>query len=327
MAQHVQQSMPPHLEKYRGGNTYIPQHAQEEMTQHLENTLPPHMKQYAGAYMQQRVVEPSLARRGTVNPALPPEAPGATVSPPAAQPNFGNPLAQGLPGAAPGQSVTPQTQPAPAATQAQATAPPSPDQAYSFIMNPEKPPKQFFLNTLFTGKSVLARAAIVAGGLIVLLIVFSLLRGLLSSKPDLTSYMSVVQQQQELLHLTSASGGSAQQSLSVGNVNLATTIKASLTTSQAKTIKYMVDNGQKIDAKQLNLKVSAKTDAQLKDAASAGNYNQAYREAIESELNTYANTLKTAYSQSPGPRGKALMKDSYAQLQLFQVQFQESATQ
>jgi hypothetical protein len=322
MAEHVQQSMPAHLEKYQGGNTYIPQHAQEEMTQHLENTLPPHMKQYAGAYMQQRVVEPSLARRGMVTPATPPETQATPVAPTGPQPTFTGIPQPGSPisgAAAPGQSVAPQQ---PGNAQA---APASPDQAYSFIMEPEKQPKQFFLGGLFSGKSMAVRAVIIVGGLIVLLIVFSLLRGLLSNKPDLTTYLGVVQQQQELLHLTSNT--SAQAGMSTGNLNSAATIQAAVATSQSDTIKYMAENGKKIKDKELNVKVSLDTDNKLKDAQSAGNFNQVYRDALETELNNYNVALNAAYSHAPGPKGKALIKDSYNQLLLLQLQLKESTNQ
>ncbi len=132
MAERVQQSMPAHLKKYQGGNTYIPGHAQAEMTQHLENSLPPHMKQYAGAYMQQNVVGPSIARRSAAAAPIPPEPAATPPAPVVAGMALQNPVEQpGQPAGtvAPGQA--PPQSPVAAPNQSQ-----SPDQAYNFITNP-----------------------------------------------------------------------------------------------------------------------------------------------------------------------------------------------
>jgi hypothetical protein len=327
MVGHVQQSMPAHLKKYRGGNTYIPQHAQAEMAQHLENSLPPHMKQYAGAYMQQNVIAPSLARRSAVRaPVAPPDS-SAVPHAPVVQPE----LQQNVPEQAAGAVVRPDTavQPStpsqnpvvggPQASYAVSVSQnQSPDQSYAFIDNPVKAPKQSPLAALPGSSSIIVRIGLIAGGLIVLVIIFAVLRGLLSNTPDLTSFVTVAQEQQELIHLVTNAG--QQDGLTASNQNLAATMQASLTSSQGATITYLTTNHKKVSEKQLGLKVSAATDTQLTDAAAAGTYNQTFHDVMQTKLNAYGSTLSTAYKQNPGPKGQALLKDNYQQAQLFQTQ-------
>jgi hypothetical protein len=309
--------MPAHLQKYKGGNTFIPEHAQNEMTQHLKSALPQHMKQYAGAYMQQRVVEPSLAKRGSfAAPAPSSETPAVAPHPPVvvspSVPNLAvQPPPQNPPTSGPQASYTQPTD-----------QPQSPDQSYAFITNPAQPPKQSRFSG-FRSSSLPIRIGVIAGGLLVLLVVFLVLRGLLSSSPKLDSFVTVAQEQQELIHLVENSN--QQASLSASSQNVAATMLASLTTSQGETIKYLTSNGKKIDAKQLNLKVSAATDTQLTDAEAAATYNQTFREILQTKLKAYESTLSSTYNQTQGKKGKALLKDSYRQAQLFQTQLSESA--
>ena len=312
MAEHVQQSMPAHLQKYKGSNTYIPEHAQAEMTQHLEDSLPQHMKQYAGAYMQQNVVEPSLDRRSTPRTPVDP-IPAPTSSAPTVSPIPQNPAQAG--------AVTqPSTTVAPAYP-AQSPAPnQDPDQPYDFITNAAQPPKEPFLNKVPGGNSLVGRIGLAVGGLVVLLVVFLIFKGLLSGPTNVDSFVTIAQQQQELIHL--ATNASQQPGTSVSNKNLAATMQASLTSSQAATTQYLATNGKKINQKQLDLKVSAATDKQLTDAATAGSYNETFKDVIKNKLATYGATLDQTYRSGPGPKGKTLLEDSYRQVQLFQTQLE-----
>lgn len=294
MAEHVQQSMPAHLQKYRGGNTFIPEHAQDEMTRHLENAVPSHMKQYAGAYMQQRVVEPSLARRAATTPPTPPPEPAAA------------PAAPGVAPAVPA-SQNPQSQ--------------SPEDSYAFITNPEQPKGPSKFSGLFTA-SLPIRIGLLAGGLLILVVLFVIMRGLLSNAPDMTPFVTIAQEQQELIHLVSNTPN--QQHLSSGSRNLAATMNASLISTQGATIQYLTNNHKKLNEKQLNLKISAETDTQLTDAAAAGTYNTSFNEVIQAKLNAYANTLQQTYKKTTGKNGRTLLENSYQQAQLFQVQLDQA---
>lgn len=313
MTNHVQESMPAHLKKYRGGNTYIPEHAQAEMTQHLESALPQHMKQYAGAYMQQNVIQPSLDRRGSAAPPAPP--PESSVTPHAPG------VPTGLQNTVQTSTVTPSAPPsaAPAATPT-ANQAASPDQAYAFITNPVQSPKKSGIASILSSSSLPLRIALVTGGLLVLLVLFVIIRGLFTSSPAVDSFIPIVQEQQAIILLVSDAEKEGGQNLSAGNKNVMATVNVSLTSSQTATIKYLNTNNKKLKPEQLNLKVSTATNKQLADAATSGTYNQVFHDILESKLAAYGNALNQAYKQNPGPKGKALLTDSYKQLQLMQTQ-------
>lgn len=312
MNEQLQKTMPEHLKKYQSGGTYIPEHAQNEIAAHLENSLPTHMKQYAGAYMQQNVVAPSLARQSAGR--QPVEQSGITPHAPQLHSPIENIAEDQQPGQPPAQPavVSGGNQPAQ-----------SPDQPYDFITNPEQPAKQPLMSRLPGGGSMITRIGVAAVGLLVLLIIFIVFKNLLSSGPNLDYFVTVIQEQQELIHLTN--NAIQEPSLSTVNLNFASTMQASLTTSQAQTIQYLTNNHHKINAKQLALQVSASTDNQLTTAASAQTYNPVFQQIMQSKMDAYGTTLKQAYNASTGKKGRALLKDEYRQLQLFETQLNTPA--
>jgi hypothetical protein len=195
----------------------------------------------------------------------------------------------------------------------------SPDQPYSFITNPAPPPKQSLMGRLPGGNSIALRIGFVAGGLIVLLILFSVIKGAFSGGPDITtSFTTIVQDQQELIHL--ATNANLQPDLSTGNKNLAATMQGALASSQVKTISYLASSHKKINPKTLNLKVSQATDAQLTAAAAATTYNQTFHDIIQTKLTAYSSALQQTYKLDKGKKGRALLNDSYKQAQLLQAQ-------
>jgi len=306
MNEHMQHSLPDHLKQYQGGDTYVPQHAADAMNEHLKDTLPPHLQQYAGAYVEQRVVQPGLAQ---INP-------GAGTGEPLQPPMQTVPVGQVYPGAspAPASPLPPdqyQGQPA-------APSPESPDQSYAFITSPPKPPRQPLLSRLPGGGSLIGRIGVAAGAIVVVIIVIVILRGIFGgTSANATALISVAQDQQELIHLVTTAN---QQSLLSTNQNFSATLQLSVASSQGKLIAYLTAGNQKIKAQQLNLKVSADTDNQLAAAATAGTYNQTFQQIMQGQLNTYATDLQKAYKLDKGKNGRAILLDSYQQVQLLAVQ-------
>lgn len=286
----------------------MPQRAENEMTKHLESTLPANMKQYAGAYMQQQVVQPGLEKANFIAGSPPGPNPEAAAAP-AAQV-----FQPGPPPSGPQENYTPNAVPDQNRT--------APDQPYNFITNPEPPARQPLMSRFPGGNSIIARVGLVGGGLLVLFIIFSILRGLLGGSPTLTSFITIAQDQQELIHL--ATNANLQQDLSTSNKNLAATMQLSLSSSQANLIKYFVANHKKINDKQLNLKVSKATDDQLTAAAAATTYNQTFQEIVQTKLTAYSKDLQQTYKQAKSKKGRALLKDGYNQAQLFQVQLTQA---
>lgn len=329
MNDHMRQTLPSHLKRFQGGGTYVPQQAAQAISDHMESTMPSHMKPYADAYMQQRVLQPAargpIASPGETDAApANPDTPSATVMPttitptvvtptevqPDSAPQSGAPAASTAPGGAgPNDAITPEQS--------------SRDQSYAFITNPAEAPKPSSMSRIPFGSSLVGRVGLVAGGLLVLMIIFAIFKSLLVSGPNVTPVIAVVQDQQELLHIVQKA---SNQGLSTNNQNFAATMQLSLTTSQQKGITYLATAGQKLKIKQLNLKVSPTADNQLKAAQAAATYDQTFTEVMQAKLTEYGKDLQTAYKLDSGKKGRILLKDTYYQQQLLLLQLTSPAT-
>ncbi len=332
MNQHMQESMPAHLKKYVNSDkpTYVPQNAQKQIDQYMQKSMPAHLKQYAGAYMEQKIVQPNSARptvtpqepRSFSPPRIPDKlrlehsAPGQqyTVDPdnlPKGTPLF---QAESAPANGPAPLQSPPLQ--------QPTAVPTPQGPdYSFLMEPPQKPKKPLLPAASSGP---VRWLFVGGGLLALMIVFVIVKSLLGGGSSLTGYATVVEDQQELIHL--AANASQEQDLSTDNHNFVATAQLSLSSAQDDLLQYMKKNHVKISTKQLSAKISKATDDQLDAAASAGTYNQALQDVMKTKLNAYSNDLKRTYQANKGKVGRALVSSDIDQAQLLINQVDSAST-
>jgi len=319
MNQHMQQTMPAHLRKYMDGSiSYVPQAAQKQISQYMERSMPAHMKQYAGAYMEQKVAMTNTARpniggasRQIFQPAPMPDKMRLEHNRPAQQYSVD-------PGAMPSHAAnlfrSDGTPPPPLQPQQQPTTPVGPLQPdYSFITDPNQPkPKKSLLPT---GSSGPMRALIIGALLVVLMVVFVVVKGLLAGgSGNYDGYVSVEEDQQALIHILNSAV--QQQNLNNTNQNFVATATLSLNSSQQDLSAYLSQNHKKITSKQQVSKISASTDSQLSDAATAGTYNQTLHDVMKTKLNSYLNDLSAAYKQSTGKKGRALLSSDYDQGQL-----------
>ncbi len=206
------------------------------------------------------------------------------------------------PPAYPGQPVAPQV--------------PHPP-AYDFIINPERPGiKQPRLGN----RSLPIKIALVTGGLLVLVIILSLLRGLLGGGSNFEPYITVVQDQQALIHIVT--NAKEQKELSANNENFVATSELSLISARSKIMNYLKSNNQKVDPKQLGLKISASTDSELQAAAAATTYNKTFEEVMNSKLSSYKSDLQQTYNQAKGEKGRAILSDLFDEAELLQKQLQ-----
>jgi hypothetical protein len=166
------------------------------------------------------------------------------------------------------------------------------------------------------------RALFIAGGLLVLVIIFAIIKGLFGGGSDFTPYITVAQEQQELIHLAT-DATKEQQGVSVANQNFASTTQLSMTSSQTALIKYLELNGQKVGSKVLDLKVSTSLDNQLQAAYAAATYDQVFQQIMQTELTAYLSELHQAYEQTAGKNGHALLSSDYDQAQLLLTQLNE----
>lgn len=350
LADHMQKSVPAHLKNYQqDGRAYIPTHVEKAIVDHMNKSVPAHMKEYVGAYVQQNVVFPAA---GGPQPKAPMSAPHMPRSTAGArqpipqiprQPGYSRPLnspstveliksAQQTTNPPPlvplpPADQTPPSPPQPTPIYPEAPTPASSDPVYpyDFIMNPDQPatPKKSLLpGSGDSGtKGIVLRVGLVAGGLVVLLIIFSVVRGLLTGGGSQPHLITVVQDQQELVQLTTKA--TQQQGISTTNSNFAATASLSLSSAQSDMIQYLSVTGvKKIEPKALNLKVSAKTDKQLTDAAVASTYNETFHGLMKTKLETYQRDLQQAYNKTSGPNGRKLLSAQFDQAELLLVQLE-----
>jgi len=304
MADHINQSMPAHLKQYQSSGAYVPEHVEKAMADHMEKTMPDHLQEYINPYLQQNVVSPNAKP----NVATPQQ------QPPVVRPNVTKTISFEPTAAAAPPQAEPIQFPAP-----DQTSQTPPENAYDFIMNPEKPSRK---TNLALPKSLGLKLVVVSGGILALIVVFIIFKSLLSGGGSYTAFIPVVQEQQELIHLTSSI--TPQQSLSANDLNFNATTQLSVTSSQAALLTYLKTHKVKVSTKQLNLKVSSTVDNQLTTAQTAGTFRQTYEETMLSQLNAYKLNLAQAY-KTAGKNGKTLLNDDYVQAQLLINQLQQAA--
>ncbi len=189
--------------------------------------------------------------------------------------------------------------------------PPAPQPNYDFIINPNKPSSGMSFNGF---KSLPARIVLIAGGLLVLLVLFVVIKGLLGGSSNASAMTTVVQEQQALIHITTIA--TTQPGTNTTTQNSVATVLSSVSSAQSQLLAYLRSNNQSVSKSVLNQRVSTTTDAQLTTAASAGTYDSTYKTIVLAILNNYINALKTAYNQTKGPKGQALLNDDYNSAQL-----------
>lgn len=252
---------------------------------------------------------------------------GQTYMPPSIKRAMNEYDQNSAPGAAGPQVITPTQQPpagpvtgAPPSAPS-GTAPPDPGQAYDFITDPPAAPKQPLLSRLPGSGSMATRVALIAIIFIIFIIIIAVFKNISgkAAKADAAVLITVVQDQQEILHIANEING-AQNKLSANSQNFTATLGLSISTSQSKLLGYLTAGGQKIQTKALSLKISTATDNQLIAADTAGTLEQAYRQVMQTQLSTYGKDLQKAYAQDKGPKARAILNESYQQAQLLSTQ-------
>ncbi|MDB5170929.1 MAG: hypothetical protein JWO35_623 [Candidatus Saccharibacteria bacterium] len=188
---------------------------------------------------------------------------------------------------------------------------------YAFITNPDKPVRK---QSLPGSNSPVIRALVVSGGLLILIILFVIVKGLLSGGSALPAYESIAQDQQSMIHL--ATNATQEKTLSGTNQNFAITAQLSLTSDQSSIISYLATNGTKVDAKKLGIKVSPVLDKQLTDAAAASNYDRTFAQIMKTKLTNYEQALQQTYTKTKGPKGRELLSNQYKSAQLLVQQLE-----
>ncbi len=188
---------------------------------------------------------------------------------------------------------------------------------YSFITDQgaQKPRSTFTV----TQSSQTMRIITVVGGVFVLLIMFVIIKNILSApSSNVVDILTVAEDQSELTHL--ATEAAMQQGVSSNTLYSAMTINASISTDQTSLLTYCKVNKIKINPVKLLSKESKATDLELTTAAQNGLYDQTYRAIMESQLASYQTDLKDAYNASTGKTARPLLSSDYNNAKLLDQQ-------
>ena len=177
---------------------------------------------------------------------------------------------------------------------------------YEFITNPTQPKKA---GGIGGPNSSVMRAAIAGGGLILLIIAFVVVKNLLAGSSPFLAYVSLMQDQDEIVHLATAA--TQEPTISETNKNFSLNAQLTMTSAEHQYGVYLTSNKQKITPKMLALKESPLIDKQLTDASAASNYDTVYKQIMKTKLTNYQTSLQQTYIKAKGPKGKKLLNDQY----------------
>lgn len=201
----------------------------------------------------------------------------------------------------------------------QAPTPPSPAAPppgnYDFIMNPGKPPRK----SLFSGgnSSPAVRLLLIVGAVAIIIFILGILLVILrGGSSNQSAMLSVLQDQDELTHLSTAG---TQSSGTQTNKNVSATLSIVMPSEQTTLLNYLSQGGYKPNSKQLALKESAALDTQLQTAQSSSTFDTVYASALEQQLTTYMRDLNTAYKDA-GNQTRQVIKARYDNAQLLLTQ-------
>ncbi len=215
----------------------------------------------------------------------------------------------------------------PASTDAPPAPPPLQPMAaqhnpYDFITNPGKPVKK----GLPGGSSKLGRLIIVGAGAVILIMFGVIVAAVLSSGGGAvkTDYVSLVQQQAELIRISGVGADKARQA---DAKNLAITTQYALTSQQPGILALAKKAGVVVDVKTLAASKDVKTDALLANADQSNQFDEVFIKTLLAELQTYQQNLKKIYDASSTQSTKnTLSKDYDAVNSLIGVQSKTGTT-
>ncbi len=313
---HFDQKMPGHLKNYVSSNSsgYVSGGMEKAISSQMKKDLPSYLKPYADAYVQQNIVSPITQSRGIRSTVTPPPTPDKLRR------DHSMPVGEQF-------SVSPDALPKSSEKLFQADdkiEAVNNDQSkitnpYGFILEPTGSNSTKSDSPLSTLPPLAKKLLMVSAGLFIIIILFSVLKGVFSGGSNIPSLTSVAQDQTEILHIINKAKDN-QQSGTTSMQNAISTLQIAVTSANNQIISYLSINGHKLSLKQLDLKISASTDQNIANAQTTGNYNQTLTEALSSDLSSYMTDIKSAYNQTKGSKGQALLKDLYNQTTLMQTQ-------
>jgi hypothetical protein len=180
---------------------------------------------------------------------------------------------------------------------------------FDFILKDNAKPKSSLGSPLrgLPKPVVIAVAAI--GGLILLILFFSLIFGGKSS-----SYQPLVKVVGQAQDIARVSTTVKPETKDEDTQSLASTVISTLTSQQVQLTVYLKSNKYKLNPKELFLYRNGTISAQLNTAIQNNSLDQTYVNYLKSSLTAYQSSLSTAY-KTAGPKAKAILSDDYDSVQ------------
>jgi len=192
---------------------------------------------------------------------------------------------------------------------------------YDFITNASKSPQK---SNMFNGKNTLQRVAVVVGLLVIVLIVFSIGRSLLGGKSNTPQFLSVAQNQQQIIEL---SNNALQVSgLTLENRNFAVTTKVSVASDQKLILNYLKNKKFKTNDQLLNKTIDAKASKKLADSIANNTYNDTFKTIMQEKLQLYQDSLVSAYQSSKTANTKKVLEDISSSADILQKMIENPST-
>lgn len=179
---------------------------------------------------------------------------------------------------------------------------PSEPNKYDYILNPNRPAatKAGFAFKNKKLVSVAFIAAVILLVVIVLSIFFSLTR------KNYSGYISLAQQQTEILRIATASGGNTKEA---ATKNYVQSIASVVLSQKNATLEFVKKNHVKVKDSVLDVKKSSSADKQL-DAAKANNsYDKTLAEILNNRLNEYKKSVGNLSAKVSSKSEKTLIQN------------------
>lgn len=168
--------------------------------------------------------------------------------------------------------------------------PPQQQNPYAFITDPTPPPRR----GLNLGMG--ARVAVVAGGLIILIIVAVVINSFLNGgdKNQVQRLTDIAKAQNEIIRISTLAD---QKAKAADTKNYAATTRYAIQGAQNDTKKLLAKHGIKEGglSKTLNASKNTKTDTLLNEATNNNRFDETYHSLMNQQIADYQKLLKAAY--------------------------------
>jgi hypothetical protein len=200
--------------------------------------------------------------------------------------------------------------------------PGAPQDPYSFILNPAK--KKLPRGGGISQNPFITKLLFFAGGAVVLMLVGGFVINMFfGAKTNLGDILAIVQQEQEIIRVSSKITGNTSQATK----NAATSTETTVITQQHEWLTFMAQHGRaKIPAKELSLKQSSTTDKRLTQAQATSTFDIVFKQIMRDQLEAYAASLKSAHATATSTKEKALLAEDYNEVQILLEQWPATTT-